>query len=517
MKWAQWGTGIATLWMASGCLLAVPSSGATDERIDMERLQKEPAFTAVRQFADVMLKHGRDEYGATRSPLFAGQLNVGTLRIPAGTPEDPGLLGDNPEVAGCKPSCQNLLFDLGLLDVLKALSTATSDPQYETARREYLTYFFKHCRHPQSGYFPWGEHVGYDLVKDTISRGAYKGMHEVKGLRIPWDQFWDIDPAATRHEIDVSFFNHLCDVNTFAFNRHANMDGKSNQGGGACSLACSGGLYLQSWCWLYRKTGEKKFLNWARKINRLWWDKRSTATNLFPSSEDRPEEMWYADALTYACLLVGAAEILGAEGNDFREQAITYLKSYHRYAYDPTGPGFFDTLNIATGKSVVGPSKHFRAITRPKYLGAWSRPENSSTLFHVAIATAMAYEGTGDEELRVAFDRVYPLLDVPAQIRNHTSMVSGDAAGVLASLVHMARRSGDREYLERAKMLTDHLLATHFKNGLFTSGLSGKPEYYSARMGSSDLAAALLGYALSMIERPDLIPPIRNPWGAMPW
>lgn len=481
-------------------------------------ITRDPAFLAVQEFADVLIAHGRDDYGPKKTPLFTGQLNAETRRIPGGTTDDPGVLAGNREVAGCQGHCQNLLFDLGLLDVLKALSAVTGDAKYETARRDYLAYFFQHCRDPRSGYFPWGEHVGYDLVKDAIVQGDYKGAHEVKGLKIPWDQFWEIDPEATRHEIEVAFFNHICDEKTFAFNRHADMDGRPNVGGGACSLACSAGVYLQGWCWLYRKTGEAKFLDWARAINRLYWDRRSPTTDLFPTSEDRPTELWYADVLSYACLLLGAAEVLGTEGDEFRKQALAYVTSYHRCAYDPDGRGIFDTINTDTGKPVVGnESPYYPDIVRPKYLTGWVRPENSSTLIAVTVATAIAYEATGVEELRAAFDRAYSFLDVPANIRKATPMVAGDAAGVLAALTHVARRSGDRRYLVKAGELADYALANNFKKGLFTSGLAGRPEYYSARVGSGDLAAALLGYALSVAGRSEWMPPIRNPWGAMPW
>jgi hypothetical protein len=483
----------------------------------MHAFLKQPAFLAVREFADLMLAFGRDDYGPKQSPLFAGQLNAETRRIPAGTPADPGLLADNREVAGCGPACQNLLFDLGLLDTLKTLSAAAGDPQYEAARRGYLDYYFKNCRDPRSGYFPWGEHVGYDLVKDAIRLGEYKGGHEVKGLTIPWDDFWEIDPAATRHEIETAFFNHVCDLKTFAFNRHARMDGTPNLGSGACSLAGSGGLYLQAWGWLYRKTGERKFLDWARSINRLYWDARSPTTNLFPSSEDRPDEMWYGDVLDYACLLLGAAEILGTAGAEFRRQALVYMKSYHQYACDPAGPGIFDTINIVTGKPVIGPSKHYPDLKRQKYLLAWGRTDNAASLVTVAVTTGSAYAATGDAELRSAFDRTCALLDIPAHIQKQTPMVAGDVAGVIAALVHVGRRSGEGRYLEQAGPLADYILNTNCRRGLFTSGLPGDQRYYSARLGSGDLAAALLGYALAVGGRPELIPPVRNPYGAMAW
>lgn len=484
----------------------------------MSNVQNDPAFVAVKQFADLMLQYGRDEYGPMHSPLFAGQLNVATRRIPAGTAEDPGLLKDNREVAGCQAFCQNLLFDFGLLDVLQALSRVTGEAQYDAARRDYLEFFLSHCRHPQSGYFPWGEHVGFDLVRDAIHQGDYKGWHEVKGLRVPWDQLWAANADATRHEIEVVFFNHLCDKTTFTFNRHARMDGTPNWDlQGPCSLACSAGLYLQGWCWLYRKTGERKFLDWALKINRLYWDRRSPTTNLFASSEGRPEELWYADVLTYAILLLDAGRLLGEEGDDFRKQALTYLESYLRYAYDPAGPGFFDTLNIVTGQAVIGPSKHYPSISRPKHLVAWRRVENSTQLAALATTAAMAYADTSAENLKMFFDRAYALMDVPTHIQKGTPMVAGDAAGVLAGLVHVAHRSGHGRYLEEARRLAGRLLQTNCRNGFFISGLEVTPDYYSARLGAGDLAAALLGYALAVNGRTEHVPPIRNPWGAMPW
>mgnify|MGYP001576870027 CR=1 FL=1 len=40
---------------------------------------------------------------------------------------------------------------------------------------------------------------------------------------------------------------------------------------------------------------------------------------------------------------------------------------------------------------------------------------------------------------------------------------------------------------------------------------------YAARLGSADLASAILGFALSVAGRNDIAPPLRNPYGAMPW
>lgn len=483
----------------------------------MPSLADIPAFVAVRRFADRMLAVGRGDFGAGRTPLFAGQMNADTLALPAGTAEDPGLLADNIQIAGCHPFCQNLFFDFGLLDVLAALSAVTDDPRYDAARREYLAHYLAHCRHPLSGYFPWGEHVGWDLRRGAIHQGAIKGCHEVKGLVVPWNQFWAVAPAATRLEIAVALRAHVCDERTSAFNRHAAMGGNPNLGGEPCSLASSAGVYLQAWCWLHHHTGAPEPLAWAHALARLFWDQRSPTTDLFPSGEDRPTEMWYGDVLDYAVLLLGAADLLGPSGADLRAQALALLTAYHRHAYDPAGPGFFDTLDIVTGQPVVGPSRYYPAISRPRYLEAWSHAENSISLATVTTTAAMAYALTGDDALRLAFDRALALMDVPGALRSMTPMVAGDAAGVLGGLVHVARRSGDRRYLEQAAPLVTRLLETHRRNDLFTSGPAGHSAYYAARLGSADLAAALLDYALGVAGLADHAPPLRNPYGAMPW
>ena len=207
----------------------------------------------VRHFA-----HGRDTYGPRHSPLIVGQLNPRTLRIPSGNPDDAGLFADNPELAGCGPHCVNLLFDFGLFDTLTRLTRITGETRYADAWQEHAAYFLQHCRHPTSGYFPWGEHVGYDIVRDAIHQGDYKGWHEVKVARIPWEELHRIDSDATRHEVETALFNHVCDPTRMTFNRHASMDGQSNLGGGPCSLATSAGTFIEAWTWLHSKTGDGK-------------------------------------------------------------------------------------------------------------------------------------------------------------------------------------------------------------------------------------------------------------------
>lgn len=475
------------------------------------------ALDAVTRFADLMLDRGRDRYGPKHSPLFLGQLNARTHSLPEGTPADPGLLAEQREVEGCWPSRVNLLFDFGWLDALRGLTAITGSPRYEAARVEHLSHLLAHCRHPASGYIPWGEHVGFDIVADEIRMGEYKRWHEVKVAAIPWDDLWAVNPAATRHEIEVAFWNHICDEATMTFNRHAEMDGRSNRGTEPCSLASSGGIYAEAWAWLFRRTGERKFLDRARAMMRLYHGGISPVTGLFCSSEDRPTELWYGDVLDYGCVLLRIAEILEQDHAALRAEAVALFLAYDRYARDPDGTGYFDTLDITTGKPVIGPSRHYPTIERPRHLETWVARDNSIKLVTPAITSGFAFAATGDEQMGAMFDHTVSLLGIPQRTSEAEPMIAGDVAGVILALTHAARRGRREERLAVASMLVEHALKHNVNGGVITSGYLGDRRYYSARAGCSDLAAALLAFAIVSLRMPVELPLIRQPLGALAW
>jgi hypothetical protein len=505
----------------------------------LARLHAHPAFLAVRRFADLMLRCGRDEYWPVQSPLFVCQLNAYTLSVPAGTPDDPGMFLGNSEYAGVQPTCQNLLYDQALLDVLGLLTRLTGDRGYDDARRAHLEHLLTHCLHPVSGFIPWGEHVGYDLSRDEIVMGDVKGGHEVRITQVAWDQLWEVNPEVTRHEISVALRNHICDEATFAYNRHAAMDGTPNSGAtDLCSLSCSGGLYMRAWAWLYARTGEARYLDWAQRMAEAHWRRRG-ATGLFPTDEHRFSESWYVDAPEFAVHLLHAADDLGDEGVTFREQALAYLLAYRRYAFDPDG-GVFDTIQTETGEPVEGLSAHcpadakpswVRAYMRPRHLQAWKYPFNSGSLAMLTSVLGQAHRLTGEPAVREMLDTTIGLLDIPGHVAAETRMGSGDAAGVIFAHVYAAERSGDSAYLAAARPLVEYMLRRNRVNGILTSGYADTDvtwgrswdaseanaaddgrTYYFARFGSPDLALALLAYVLCECGLTELVPQVRVGW-----
>ena len=92
---------------------------------------------AVRQFADNVLKYGRDTYGPKKTPLFVDGLNIHT--------HEP-VKWINPD--GEKWILSNFASQQTLLRTLDGLSSITGDPKYRDAAKEAIAYAFKNLRSP---------------------------------------------------------------------------------------------------------------------------------------------------------------------------------------------------------------------------------------------------------------------------------------------------------------------------------------------------------------------------------
>ncbi|MDR0719186.1 MAG: hypothetical protein LBF78_06075 [Treponema sp.] len=491
-----------------------------------DRSYLDTVLDAVKSWADVICSVV--ETAGEGVKLFPGQINPKTLKIPAGTPEDPGFFADNRELQGCHPHCHNLLFDLGSLDVFYTLEGVTGGRRYNKAADEYLKWFFENCLYPGSRYFPWGEHVGYDMVKKEIRRGSYKGGHEVKDHIIPWDCFWRFSPEAVRNEISVAFRSHICDEKTFAFNRHAAMDGTPNTGSWPCSLMDSGGLYLYGWAWLYKKEGKAELLNWVKRMHALPMAGKSKTTGLFCTAEDRPDEMWYHDVLSYAALVLPAAALLGDEGETLRKDALDLIGNYYKYAYNAEKGLFYDTLNISSGKPVTGLSPHcpekersnpeyIKAYTRPEFLPVWENLENSNNVTGVLVSSAVSYFYSKDRRALDLFTAALKTVDIPAFVQSGKKTIAGKIAGVILALCHIYRLTGEENYLREAAPLVEYALKNNYRNGIFVTAFDGGDEYYCTRGGTGDLASALLAFWIACCREDLPLPLIRDVIGDCSW
>ncbi|MFH1883856.1 MAG: pectate lyase, partial [Planctomycetota bacterium] len=99
---------------------------------------------AVRKFADMVLKHGRDTYGPKHTPLFVDGLNIHTH-------EPVKWIAPN----GDKWILSNLASQQNLFRTLDGLTKITGAPKYRQAAMEAIKYAFENLRSP-NGLLYWG-------------------------------------------------------------------------------------------------------------------------------------------------------------------------------------------------------------------------------------------------------------------------------------------------------------------------------------------------------------------------
>ena len=112
----------ATVLTAAAMLLLVPVLARAADAA------QHPYVKAVREFADNVIKHGRDVYGPKKTPLFVDGVNVDT--------REPGKLGKGERAwILCNLACQQ-----NLMRTLDGLSKVTGEPKYRETAVEATTY-----------------------------------------------------------------------------------------------------------------------------------------------------------------------------------------------------------------------------------------------------------------------------------------------------------------------------------------------------------------------------------------
>jgi len=108
----------------------------------------------VREFADNVLKYGRDTYGPKHTPLFVDGLNIHTH-------EPVKWIAPN----GDRWILSNLASQQNLFRTLDGLTKITGDPKYKQAAMDAIKYAFENLRSP-NGLLYWGGHSAYDAGAD---------------------------------------------------------------------------------------------------------------------------------------------------------------------------------------------------------------------------------------------------------------------------------------------------------------------------------------------------------------
>lgn len=220
------------------------------------------ALAVVRAYADCLLEHGHDAYGAERSPLFAEALDRHTLKLLEGDalarvsaipfdqwgirPQDRMLTAANPM------HCENLY------QTLYALTAATGEKKYAAEADRSLKFFFEHCPSAATGLFYWGEHAGWDLIQDRPMEGRSADLHEFYRPWVLWDRSHQLAPAACRKFFLGLWEHQIGDQTTGQFSRHATIAAHGPRTD--APYARHAGFYIATWAKGYQLTHEPVLL-----------------------------------------------------------------------------------------------------------------------------------------------------------------------------------------------------------------------------------------------------------------
>ncbi|MDF1862266.1 MAG: hypothetical protein P1U87_18765 [Verrucomicrobiales bacterium] len=268
-------------------------------------------------YANCMLRYGRDRYGPVKSPLFANLLTRGKepelppyplfkeqprdyrdkleeqerLARRDREPWNPFVRFDFNEVLnyprefcgeggafaaegphkatiyGC-----DIFEDAALYQFLIDLSEMTCDPKYREAAEEAILWWFENTQHPESGLYPWGEHLGWDLVHDCPtyfegpSRHLYAAsFHEIKG-DVPFlDYLAKLPPESGQSYRPIERYAfgiwnaHFWDKERCIFDRHGDYAAVDTREGQTAGFPAHLGAYLQIWSKAITTTTNPRF------------------------------------------------------------------------------------------------------------------------------------------------------------------------------------------------------------------------------------------------------------------
>ena len=240
-------------------------------------------FQLVRHHADAMLEFGRGEVDGEPCPLFAGVVDASRREaITFLTPPPPGVRITDFNWCG-----NNLMHDLPLLEVLRKLSELTGEAHYGAAVEDTFAYYGKHCPHPVTGLFPWGEHAQWSFAdKATLPCSFSHGLDHFPGKQYLvhdhlafapgwfWQGLWEHHPeVVTRfaHGLD----GHIVDAKTFEHNRHGKLgagwwhDPQRPGTGQGKDFARHAGFFVFDCLFAYARSGDETLLDWSRR--KLKW------------------------------------------------------------------------------------------------------------------------------------------------------------------------------------------------------------------------------------------------------
>lgn len=525
IKTAIWLTGflggLAFVFADSNAALGAESPPPSDDAVVVldsgiaeADVEKRPYLSYVAECLDLLMEHGTDRYGQKHNPLLVTILDVRSRTCPEAPPERSAPWRGQWRPCFWKPRGSDLLVDQATVEVLTLLSALRGEARYRQFAEKYQRAVLELT--DDKGFFWWGWHRFYDVFDDKPS-GSHGNYHEIHINMPQWKLLWQLDPAATRREIEAIWQWHVIDKQTGEINRH----GDGHRG---CDFAMSGGQHILAFAFLHKMTGQSEWLERASLVADYYWRTRNPQTNLIANrpnaGKDRFDGSHFDTSISglyCPCLLV-AYELTGCES--FRDQALAYLRAYAKLGYDERADAFWGSLRL-DGTPEPGP----RVLTdyaqyEPRgYIDLWQPYQlGYEHPLSTAQAYAYAYQLTRDPEMLQAarrwaeWTRRSPpsagCLEKEAWYHDYANRFAphgtyADLYGRTISLyLHLYALTGEQSYFESARRLAREAVARLYYKGLLR-GHPAKPFYCSVDG---------VGFLLKALVQLDLV--LQNPQAA---
>jgi pectate lyase len=519
--------GISRIYTVVGLVLIINASPCfpTDANTQNEESKY---LRAVREFADNVLKYGRDTYGPKHTPLFVDGLNIHT--------HEPvkwiSLKGDLSETTETEEwiLC-NLASQQNLFRTLDGLTKITGDPKYRRAAMEAIEYAFANLRSP-NGLLYWGIYTAYDAQADKVV--PEDSVHILKANLPYYELMWQVNPEATKRLIESFWSVHIKDWLHLDMDRIGRYDDAGEEpwnhkyeegpiyleSGGGIPFLNAGTDLLYAAAMLTKLSGDKEPLVWAKRLAYRYVRTRHPNTGIsyymykklsnpmrdsydsvmrkiegeetnshfidcFPwppyinplAREDKrgmftptPGMPTNTNVLLWQTqFLVG--EMLGGEGSEFKEWALEELTAFGKASYRENDNVYMPILT--DGTSIDGYLVKETGVVGLGPKGGILRPAPvwPSDLW----AYAMGYRVTKDAFMwemarNIAKGNKYGDIGViPIDKPQLNDSMSFSNPYALLAFLELYMATGKSELLSMAKIIGDNILDSRFHKGFFAA------------------------------------------------
>jgi hypothetical protein len=452
----------------------------------------------VEDYANAMIKQGRDHYGKEHSPLFASALNRETMKL--GTKVEFGSIEGVREtdraLGGANP-----LSDKDLLRILYELTDLTGDKKYAKEADDALGFFFSHCQSPATGLMCWGEHLYWDFYSEACAHAPNFDIHETEVWPF-WDQCYKLAPDACWKFAIGEWDHQIFDKMTGDFSRHAKWSEHGPKSG--FEFPRYAGQMIERWADAYTR---KENFNRERReelltaievlFRRMEENTKLTKSGYLPAGRsnegDHINVVWLTSNLELARCLEKAAHLmdkeLSARMKKFAfQQDINFLNAPHKF--DSIGGGFAVTLHAETGRPRT------RSMNKP-YSTEWGSGYGYGPHAGTANLCYQRYSRLYAEYPELA-QKYRALMLVAANKYLESSpdtsqLLKPDVfSDVIELMLNSYETTGDEVYLDRANYFGQLGVKIFLPDGSPLPRATNKHSHYEAMTGGPDFMYELL-------------------------